>query len=219
MAKRKISPPPALLLKVEKAFHDFGYRELSMLGMAKACDLSTRALYNYFDNKEEAFRCVVQFRNDLALTTGFAAGRQQRENGGSALDILSAILNIRYGDTRRRGNASPHVIELNAEVFTRCNDIVMTVALFFEAALAKEIIELARAGLLQLRDDVNAEQLSRALSNGARGVNQRLPPVPPPELEYRYREMCQFVLYGGAELPAENARRTASGVRAEGEPR
>ena len=210
MAKRKIKPSPALLLKVEKAFRDFGYGELSMLGMAKACELSTRALYNYFDNKEEAFRAAMLFRNELALSNGFASGRQQRENGGSALDILSAIINIRFGDTRRLANASPHLVELNAEVFTRCNDIVTTVALFFEAELAKEIVELARAGFLKLRDDVTAEQLSQALSNGARGVNQRLPPVPPQELGYRYREMCRFILYGGAELPAESARRRAS---------
>ncbi len=139
------------MLRVESAFPAHGYSELTMRGLAKACDFSTRALYFYFSNKEEAFRAMVRFRNDLALRTGFAAGQKQRADGGDALDILTAVINIRYGDTRRIANASPHIVELNAEVFKRCNDIVTEVALFFEAELGKLIVELQDAGLLRLR--------------------------------------------------------------------
>ena len=136
----------------------------------------------------------------MALSTSFAAGRKRWSDGGNALEIVSEIINIRYGDTRSLGNASKHVVELNAEVFTRCNDIVRDVALTFEADLAKLIIELQGAGLLQLRPDVTAEQLSQALANGARGVNQRLPAVAPDELANHYRDMCRFILYGCAEM-------------------
>jgi len=101
-----------------------GYGALTMRAIAKSCDFSTRALYFYFSSKEETFRAVVRFRNELALTTGFKAGRKRREAGGDALDILSDIINIRYGDTRRMANASPHLIELNAQVFTFCTDIL-----------------------------------------------------------------------------------------------
>jgi hypothetical protein len=48
--------------------------------------------------------------------------------------------------------------------------------------------------------------MAEALANGARGVNQRLPPIPPKDLAARYREMCQFILYGGAEIGVTGKR-------------
>lgn len=179
-----------------------GYGALTMRAIAKACGFSTRALYFYFSNKEEVFRAVVRFRNELALSTGFEAGRRSREAGGDALDILSDIINIRYGDTRRLANASPHLIELNAQVFTFCNDIVTEVALIFEADLAKVIAELGDAGLLRLHPGFTPEQMAQALANGARGVNQRLPPIPPRDLARSYHEMCGFILRGSADIKA-----------------
>jgi AcrR family transcriptional regulator len=201
MAKAKIRPSPALMQRVERAFLDHGYAELSMRGLAAACDFSTRALYHYFSNKEEAFRASVRFQNDVALAAGFAAGRAQRANGGSALDILAEIMNVRFGETRRKANASRHVIELSAEVFKRCSDIVTEVALLFEEDLAKLLAELEEVGLLRLRAGA-PEEVAQALANGARGVNQRLPPVAPDDLARHYREMCAFILYGCADLPA-----------------
>jgi AcrR family transcriptional regulator len=196
------------MLQVEKAFGAFGYRDLTMRGLAGACNFSARALYFYFGNKEEAFRAAIRFRNDLVITAGFAAGRKQRARGGGALDILADIIDVRYGDTRRIANASPHVVELNAEVFTRCNDIVTEVALFFETELAKLIAELQRAGLLRLGAGITAKQVAEALANGARGVNQRLPPVAPKDLARRYRELCRFILYGCAEIPVTRKGKT-----------
>jgi AcrR family transcriptional regulator len=201
MAKEKIRPNATLMQRVERAFLDHGYSELSMRGLAGACDFSTRALYHYFSNKGEAFRTAVQYQNDLALAAGFAAGRARWTDGGSALDIFAEIMNVRFGETRRKANASRHLVELNAEVFKRCNDIVTAVALSFEAELAKLVSELETAGLLRLREGVAPGQVAQALANGARGVNQRLPPVAPDDLAGRYREMCGFILYGCADIP------------------
>jgi AcrR family transcriptional regulator len=207
MASKKLQPSPALLLQIETTFLAHGYKALTMEKLAEACNFTRRALYFYFSNKAEAFRAIVLFRNEEALRTSFAAGRKRWSAGGNPLEIISEIINIRYGDTRRLGNASKHVVELNAEVFTRCNDIVRDVALVFEADLAKLIIEMQGEGLLQLRPDVTAEQLSQALANGARGVNQRLPAVAPDELANRYRDMCRFILYGCAEMTAATEAR------------
>jgi len=197
------------MLQLEKAFTTQGYGALTMRAIARACGFSTRALYFYFSNKEEAFRAVIRFRNEVGMATGFEAGRKRREAGGDALDILSDIINVRYGDTRRIANASPHLIELNAQVFRCCTDIVTEVAVFFEAELAKVIVELQDAGLMRLHPGFTAAQMAQALCNGARGVNQRLPAVPPDELAERYREMSGFILRGSAEL-AYKAKRPAS---------
>jgi AcrR family transcriptional regulator len=199
--KKKMLPGPDLLLQVEKAFLDSGYGGLSMIGLAKACEFSARALYYYFDNKEEAFRASVRYRNDVGLSVGYAAGRERRAAGDSALDIFTAIIDARFGDLRRMANASPHLTELNAQVFKRCIDIVMDVALSFEAELARLVVEFEAAGLLRLKAGMSADHVARGLANGARGVNQRLPPIPPDQLAESYREMCGFILYGCAELP------------------
>src|SRR5262245_12685174 len=208
MAK-KIEPAPALMLQLEKAFTTQGYAALTMRAIARACGFSTRALYFYFSNKEEAFRAVIRFRNEVGMSTGFEAGRNRREAGGDALEILSDIINVRYGDTRRIANASPHLIELNAQVFRCCTDIVTEVAVSFEAELAKVIVELQDAGVLRLHPGFTALEMAQALCNGARGVNQRLPPVPPEELAERYREMCGFILRGSAELARKPKRAAA----------
>jgi len=194
------------MLQLEKAFTTQGYGALTMRAIARACGFSTRALYFYFSNKEEAFRAVVRFRNEVGMATGFEAGRKRREAGGDALDILSDIINVRYGDTRRIANASPHLIELNAQVFRCCTDIVTEVAVFFEAELAKVIVELQDAGLMRLHPGFTAAEMAQALCNGARGVNQRLPAVPPDELAERYREMSGFILRGSAELTRKAKR-------------
>jgi hypothetical protein len=61
---------------------------------------------------------------------------------------------------------------------------------------------------LRLRPGFTAEQLAQAIANGARGVNQRLPPVQPKDLAKRYREMCGFILRGSADI-ADRASRPA----------
>lgn len=202
MKKQRAQAAPAMLLRIEQAFFDHGYAALSMIGLAKACDLTARTLYNYFSNKEEAFRGVCRFRNELGIRTGLTAGRRVWDEGGSALDVISEIINVRYGDLRRIANTSPHLIELNSEVFKRCNDIVTQAALVFEEELAKVILELESADLVKLKANVTPQQLSRALCNGARGVNQRQPSCPPEHLAENYREICNFVLFGGAEALA-----------------
>ena len=207
MAAKKLDPSPELLFQLERAFLAHGYRALTMEKLADACNFSRRALYFYFSSKAEVFRAVNVFRNEMALSTGFAAGRKRWADGGNALEILSEIIDVRYGDTRRLSNASKHLVELNAEVFARCNDIVKDVAVRFENELTQFIVELQHAGLFQLRPDVAAEQLAQALANGARGVNQRLPAVRPDEFTSRYREMSRFILYGCAEMPTAAASR------------
>lgn len=211
MPKKKLQPSPAMLLQMEKTLFAQGYSDLTMERLAEACKFSRRALYFYFSNKQEVFRAIVRFRNELGLTTGFASGRQRWSEGGNALEILAEVINIRYGDLRRIAHTSPHLVELNSEVFRRCNDIVRDVAIYFESELAKLALELQRGGLLHLHPDVTAEQLAQALANGARGVNQRVPAVAPEELEYHYRDMCRFILYGCAEMPVKRPRKERSG--------
>src|ERR1043166_426284 len=87
MSKKMMTPGPDLLNQVNQAFLDQGYSGLSMVGLAKVCGFTQRALYYYFGNKEEAFRAMIAFRNAESVELGLEAGRTTRARGGSALDI------------------------------------------------------------------------------------------------------------------------------------
>jgi AcrR family transcriptional regulator len=201
MPKTMIKPGPDLLQRVNQAFLDYGYSGLSMVTMAKTCGFTQRALYYYFSNKEDAFRAMIQYRNDEAMDLGREAGKTMRAKGGSALDIIAETLDIRYGNTRRRVIPSPHAVELNAETFKRCRDIMIQVAVAFQADLEELILDLEKSRMLKLNGRFTAAQIAQALADGGRAVNQALPPVAAEDHAARYRLMCELVLYGCATMP------------------
>jgi AcrR family transcriptional regulator len=199
--KKMIKPGPELLARVNRAFLDYGYSGLSMVVMAKACGFTQRALYYYFSNKEEAFRAMIDFRNAEAIELGFVAGKAMRAEGGSALDIIVEILDVRYGETRRRVTRSPHTVELNAEAFKRCRDLMIQSAISFQADLEKLILDLQKGRLLKLNGRFTAEQIAQGIADGGRAVNQALPPIAADDFKGRYRLMCEMVLCGSVTIP------------------
>ncbi|WP_229184098.1 TetR/AcrR family transcriptional regulator [Bradyrhizobium oropedii] len=201
MSKKMIKPGPDLLLQVDRAFLDYGYSGLSMVGLAKACGFTQRALYYYFSNKEEAFRAVISWRHVDDVGLALEAGRSVRAKGGGALDIFARILDVRYGETRRRLTHSPHTVELNAEAFKRCRDLMIKSAVSFQADLESLVIELQAAKLLKLNGAFTPAQIAQALADGGRAVNQSLPPIAHDDFSARYRQMCAMVLYGCAVMP------------------
>ncbi|WP_050629403.1 TetR/AcrR family transcriptional regulator [Bradyrhizobium viridifuturi] len=201
MSKKMIKPGPDLLTQVNQAFLDYGYSGLSMVGLAKACGFTQRALYYYFSNKEEAFRAVIAWRHVEDVALALEAGRSVRAKGGGALDIFATILDVRYGETRRRLTGSPHTVELNAEAFRRCRDLMVKSAVSFQADLERLVIDLQAARLLKLNGEFTPEQIAQALADGARAVNQALPPIARDDFSARYRQMCAMVLYGCAVMP------------------
>jgi len=201
MSKKMIKPGRDLLQKVNQAFLDHGYSGLSMVGLAKACGFTQRALYYYFNNKEDAFRAVIQDRNDQAVELGRQAGKAARAQGGSALDIFAEILDIRYGDTRRRVMQSPHTVELNAEAFKRCRDLMIQSAIAFQGELAELIVDLEECRMLKLNGRFTPAQIAQGLADGGRAVNQALPPIESEDFKGRYRQMSEMVLYGCAKIP------------------
>jgi AcrR family transcriptional regulator len=185
--------------RISQAFLDYGYEQLTMSGLARACGLTRRALYHHFSNKEEAFRHMLRVGNERAIDKGMAAGRAVLEHGGGAVEVLSEIMDVRYGDTRRRLAASPHALEINDQAFRRGGDIMMEWAARFQRQLADILAELQAGGRLRPKPAVSIEDLAQTLADGARGVNQARPPVAPEKLPERYRRMCEAILFGCAE--------------------
>jgi AcrR family transcriptional regulator len=201
MAEKTAKPSEDLLARLVRAFFAYGYKNLSMTALAEACSLSRRALYIYFSSKDDVFRATTAFTNRSSIDAGFAAAEQIRASGGSALDIVSEIMNVRYGELRRSVNRSPHAPELTAESFRLSLDIMIAFAAEFQEKLAAYILSLQADRLLALKDDRPASDVADLLIAGARGVNQTLPPVPPELLAGRYRAMCEAVLFGCATIP------------------
>jgi AcrR family transcriptional regulator len=201
MPKKMIKPGPDLLTQVNQAFLDNGYSGLSMVRLAKVCGFTQRALYYYFSNKEEAFRAMIAFRQAESIKLGLEAGRTILAKGGNALDVLTRILDVRYGDTRRRVIRSPHTVELNAEAFKRCRDLMIKSAIAFQADLENVIADLQASRMLKLNHRFTPAQIAQALADGGRAVNQALPPIASEDYSARYRQICEMVLYGCAVLP------------------
>lgn len=204
-----LTPSPALMQSVEAAFHARGFADLTMVDLAHDCGFSRRALYNYFNSKEDALRASMRYGNVQALESGFAAGERARQDGGDPIEVLTAIADARYGETRRRIETSPHTVELNAVAFMLCRDIMIEFAISFQDRLAQVIATFDRDDRLSLREGFTAAMLAQTLANGWRGVNQALPPASLSELRERYRQMCRAIVFGAAdERPGASAPST-----------
>ena len=208
-SRTMMQPSDEMMERVRQAFLAHGFRELSMGGLAAACGYTRRNLYNYFSNKDDAFRALIHHTNTYQGRLGIEAGRALLERNASALDVLTEILVVRYATVWRRLNSSPHVVEINAEAFRLCHDIMIRTIAVFANALKNVIVDLEKSGKLQLNAGVTAAQLGQLLGDGVRGINQSLPPVPPEALPARYRQMCQAILFGSATVAAASASRKA----------
>jgi hypothetical protein len=96
---------------------------------------------------------------------------------------------------------SPHTVELNAEAFKRCRDLMIKSAIAFQADLENVIADLQASRMLKLNHRFTPAQIAQALADGGRAVNQALPPIASEDYSARYRQICEMVLYGCAVLP------------------
>jgi AcrR family transcriptional regulator len=198
--------PENLAARLCQAFLDHGYEHMTMIGLARLCGFSRRALYHHFSSKEEAFRHMVDFFARESIAQGVAAGRSVMEAGGSAVDVIVETMNVRYGDARRRLSGSPHALEINDQAFRRARDIMIDAAIDFQAKVAEMLGDMEARRLIQLRPGVTTGVLAQSLCDGARGTNQALPPIPIDELPVRYRQISEAILFGTASLPTRRGK-------------
>ncbi len=194
-----MSPSTDLLLRVRKAFMDYGVQELSMVGLSRACGFTRRTLYNYFPNKEEAFRAMFAHLNTEVMAKAREAGDRIDAEGGSVLDIIAGIIDIRYGDLWRILAVSSHASEIKGMSFQLCTPQMVEMAIVFQAEMETRVVQLVADGRLRLKGSFTAAQLVQMLTDSARGVNQVYPLAPLENLYGQYRETCKAILYGYAE--------------------
>ena len=187
--------------RVREAILRYGYEALSMSVLAQACGLTRRGLYHHFSNKEDAVRAALWLENIERMAEATRTARAVLESGGGALDVVAALLDVRFGVTRRRLAQSPHAKEINDVAFLIAQDMMMSVAVRINAILADFLKELVARGRLRINETVALDHLASLLSDGARGVNQARPPIPSEKLAQRYRDMSAAILFGCATIP------------------
>jgi AcrR family transcriptional regulator len=197
-ARALMQPSSEMMERVRGAFLSYGFRALSMGELAGACGYTRRNLYNYFSNKEDAFRALIAFTNAEQGRLGIEAGRRLFDRNASPIDVITEVLVVRYATIRQLLSRSQHAGEINNEAFRLCHDIMVHSAAVFTNGLKGVIVDLQKAGRLHLDAGITAAQLAQLLGDGVRGINQSLPPVAPDTLPGRYRLMCQAILFGGA---------------------
>ncbi|WP_422002340.1 TetR family transcriptional regulator [Reyranella sp.] len=194
--------------RLRQAFLDHGYEQMTMSGLAQLCGFSRRALYHHFSSKEEAFRHWLDVYGRESIDRGLAAGRRVLDGGGDAVDVIVEVMDVRYGDARRRLGRSPHALEINDQAFRRGRDLMVAAAVDFQARVAGLLVELEARRLLRLKPGVTPAALAQSLCDGARGTNQALPPIDGERLPRRYRTIIEAILYGAA-VPAQGRKRPA----------
>jgi AcrR family transcriptional regulator len=181
---------------LRKAFHERGYEKLTMGEIADYCGFTRRALYHHFSNKEEAFRFSMRYDNERQMELGLATAREVMWTGADAVEIITQMLDVRYGDTRRWVMKSPHMLELNDQAFRRGRDVMIWAATEFQKQVAALLVEMEERGLFRIRAGITPEELAQIICDGARANNQALPPIPIEQLPNRYRAMTKALLYG-----------------------
>ena len=200
MAQEPFDPATFRVIQRSRAFfYERGYSRATMGDLADACRLTRRGLYHHFRSKEELFRAGVRLSNEMNVGAGDRAARAALTVGGSAVDVLAAWLDARFGETRREVARSRHGEELNTLVFRLCHDLLVDLGKETNERLATLIRELCGLGLLRLRNGITAGEMATLIGDGARGVNQARPPVPNGKIAARYRLVTEAILYGTAE--------------------
>lgn len=181
---------------LRKAFYERGFEKLTMGEIADYCGFTRRALYHHFSNKEEAFRFSMRYDNERQMEKGLAAARELMWTGADAVEIITQMLDVRYGDTRRWLMKSPFALELNDQAFRRGRDVMIWAATEFQQQVAALLVEMEERGLFRIRAGTTPEELAQIICDGARANNQALPPIPIEQLPSRYRATTKALLYG-----------------------
>lgn len=192
---------------LRKAFNERGYEKLTMGEIAEYCGFTRRALYHHFSNKEEAFRFSMRYDNEMLIERGLAAARELLWTGADAVDVLTEMLDIRYGETRRLLAQSNFALEVNDQAFRRGRDVMIWAATEFQKQVAVLLAEMEERGLFTRLPHISFEELAQIICDGARANNQALPPIPIDQLPTRYRAMTRAILFGTVTAPDAAGRK------------
>jgi AcrR family transcriptional regulator len=161
----------AILRAARHVFGQVGYLGASIEAIAAEAEVSTRTIYNHFENKEQLFSTVL-----VESTTQVAKAREEiiEPHLGQVTDLEDALVALAKDWVRPRSEFEDHfkiVRRLRAESDRFASGLRAT---WLEAgpvrarrALAERMAELGRLGLLRVEDPDTAAQHFMALITDA----------------------------------------------------
>lgn len=185
-----------LVFRISEIFLEHGCEAMTMSELARHCQLTRRGLYHHFSSKEEAFRETIRLGNEKTRRESLAEGERLIADGAGLLEIVTGIIDVRYGNTRRRLAKSPHAYEVNDYAFRICRPVMVEAARLFQADFVALMNRLAASGGFALKSGMRMEMLVQLICDGARGTNQSVIAPAPEEIRERYREMNRAILFG-----------------------
>jgi AcrR family transcriptional regulator len=157
----------AILRAARHVFGQVGYLGASIEAIASEAEVSTRTIYNHFENKEQLFSTVL-----VDSTTQVAIAREEliERHLGNVTDLETALVALAKDWVRPRSEFEDHfkiVRRLRGESDRFASGLR---AVWLEAgpvrarrALAQRMAELGRLGLLNVEDPETAAQHFMAL--------------------------------------------------------
>ncbi len=117
---------------------------------------------------------MIRLGNQRTRVNSIREGERLLAEKAPVLDIVTHVLDVRYGETRRQIAWSPYAIEINDAAFRICRPVMIEAAALFQADFCRLIERAISDGLLSLRPAVSVDSLVQMLCDGARGTNQSL---------------------------------------------
>jgi AcrR family transcriptional regulator len=194
------APRDYLLIQADKVFNAFGYRHTSMGEIARVAGVSRQGLYHHFANKPQLFAAVIEMVHADTINEAAAARDAARTGGAGLEDVVTAMLDARFGELLRAVMGSPHHDELLDEISKRCADVVTAHAIRFHKMLIEVIQDEIDSGRFRLADDVRPDDLALAFATIARGINIKQPPPNPGDVRDDYARHVRLILRGAGVL-------------------
>lgn len=185
-----------LVFRISEIFLEHGCEAMTMSDLAKHCQMTRRGLYHHFSSKDEAFRETIRLGNERTRRRSIAEGERLHGEGAGLLETVTGVLDVRYGETRRRLAKSPYALEVNDYAFRICRPVMIEAARVFQADFVTLLERMVEAGMFRLGEAVKLETLVQLLCDGARGTNQSFFAPAPEDIRDRYRAMSRAILYG-----------------------
>lgn len=190
-----------LVFRITRVFLEHGCEAMTMSDLARHCGMTRRGLYHHFSSKDEAFRETIRLGNERTRRESLAEGERLIAEGAGLLDVVTGILDVRYGETRRVLAASPFAQEVNDYAFRICRPVMVEAARLFQADFVTLLEGMLAAKAIELKAEMTVETLVQILCDGARGTNQSFSAPTPDSIRDRYRQMSKAILFGTVANP------------------
>lgn len=177
-----------------RIFAHHGFRKTSMLDIADAAGISRAALYLYFKNKEDVFRCASQRLHDKVMLRVEAA---MAGNGGTMTRIVAA-LDAFFTGLLQPIQASAYGSELFDANMALAGDITQAARQRTQSLIADALTHAHAAGEIDLdASEASAEALAELILTAADGFKHARPE---PRLDALLPLLMRLI--GKATLPA-----------------